>query len=299
MPEVTQSTGVTPQVAPAFQSLPPQQLSIPGINITSSGNILRPDTRIAQLIYSPSGYGKTRLAGGLDALTQKYCSGRRTLFIQVEAGEGGGAATIRDLDVPMYVPKDYTDLYKVLGLLRNDKSIAGIVLDSATELTTAYIKPAALKYPCKENSATRSIGIPTRSDYQTMGEMMSGVLRLLIGMTTDERQDYRKHLIVTAADMAREEDERVTYIGPALPGRMSKEAVQMFQQVGSITIKPQVVAGKRVNQRYLSFQGDGVRAMKDRYGIFPEQIALRAPDGGDGEDLTSIYEKYWLPALAV
>lgn len=297
MPEPTQTTVVNSVSFQENPTLEAKMPSITGITITSSRDILRPDTRIAQLIYSPSGYGKTRLAGGLDALTQKYCGGRRTLFIQVEAGEGGGAATIRDLDVPMYVPKDYTDLYKVLGLLRNDKSIAGIVLDSATELTTAYIKPAALKYPCKENVATRAIGIPTRSDYQTMGEMMSGVLRLLIGMTTDERTEYRKHLIVTAADMAREEDERVTYIGPALPGRMSKEAVQMFQQVGSLTIKPRVVNGKRENQRFLSFQGDGVRAMKDRYNIYPQEIGIRPPEGGDGEDIVSIYEKYWLPAL--
>lgn len=292
MPQEVQSNQ---QVAtPARQITVP---SIPGVKITNTDDILRKDTRICQLIWGASGYGKTNFAGGLDALTQKY-EGKRTLYIAVEAGEGGGAATIRHLSIPMYVPKDYTDMYKVLGLLRNDKSIGGIVFDSATEFTQAYIKPAALKYPAKENVASRAVGVPTRSDYQTMGEMMSGVLRLLLGMTTHEDPSYRKHLIVTAADMAREEDEKLVYVGPALPGRMAKEAVQMFNQCGSLSIKPQVVDGRRQNNRFLTFVGDGVRAGKDRYNIYPTEMQIRqnATDTV-GEDVLTLYEKYWLPAI--
>lgn len=265
------------------------------MTITSSGDILGPQTRLAQLLWAPSGYGKTYLAGQLDALTQKH-GGKRTLFVAVEAGEGGGGATIRNLNIPICVPKDYNDLYRILGLLRNDKSYGGVVFDSATELNTAFIKPAALKYPPKENSQTRAIGVPTRSDYQTMGEMMSGVLRLIMGFSTHPDLEYRKHIIVTAADMTREEEEKVTFIGPALPGRMAKEAVQLFNQVGTITIKPQVIGGKRENIRYLTFQGDGVKALKDRYSIYPGEMQLKGPSG-EGETLTSIFEKYWLPSI--
>lgn len=290
MPEPTQNTGVS-----ATTSRPVTPPSIPGVRITSTEDILRPDTRLCQLIWGPSGYGKTNFAGGLDALTQKY-EGKRTLYIAVEAGEGGGAATIRHLSIPMYVPKDYTDMYRVLGLLRNDKSIGGIVFDSATEFNQAYIKPAALKYPCRENVATRGVGVPTRSDFQTMGEMMSGVLRLLMGMTTHEDPNYRKHLIVTAADMVREEDDKVTYVGPALPGRMAKEATQMFNQVGEMFIRPQVVGGKRENLRYLNFDTDGVRAKKDRYKIYPGDMQLKQfADSPTGEDVLSMFEKYWKP----
>jgi hypothetical protein len=198
----------------------------------------------------------------------------------------------------MYVPKSYSDVYKLLGLLRNDKSIGGVVFDSATELSTAYIKPDALKYPCRENVATRSIGVPTRSDYQTMGEMMSGVFRLLLGFTTHEDPAYRKHLVVTAADQVKEDQDtqKVVFIGPALPGRMAKEATQMFNQVGSIGIKPTVVDGKRQNLRVLNFDGDGVRVMKDRWKIYPSDIPLRKDTAGAGEDLLTMYEKYWLPA---
>jgi hypothetical protein len=248
------------------------------------------------LVWAPSGYGKTELAGSLDDLTQKY-NGKRTLFIPVEPGEGGGAATIRKRDVPMYVPKDYSDFYRVLGLLRNDKSIGGIVLDSATEFAKMHVKPAALKYPARENVATRQAGIPTRSDYQTMGELMSQTLRLLLAMTTHENPEYRKHLIVTACDVTREEDDKVVFIGPDLPGRMAREAVQMFQQVVSLEIKSEVVDGKRVNSRYIVTSADGVKAIKDRLGILPERIKFRANPKADGDDILTLYERFYLPEM--
>lgn len=213
----------------------------------------------------------------------------------MEAGEGGGAATIRKLDIPMYVPKNYSDLYKLLGMLRNDKSIGGVVVDSATEMNSQYIKPESLKYPSRENSPTRLIGVSTRSDYQVMGELMSSVLRMLMGLTTHENPEYRKHLVVTAADMTREEDEKINWIGPALPGRMSREATQMFQQVFTMEVKPELVDGKRTLVRYLVTQGDGVRALKDRYGILPERLRLKASATDPlGEDLATLWEKYYI-----
>lgn len=286
------------QVLPVVQRpalIPPAP--IPGINVTSSGEILRPDSRLCTMIWSPAGWGKTELAGGLDDLTQATL-GKRTLYIAVEEGEGGGAATIRHRDIPMYVPKDYNDLYKILGLLRNDKSYGGIVLDSASECAKKHVKKAALGYPCRENTPTRGVGVATRSDYQVMGELMSQVLRAAIGLTTHENPDYRKHLIVTATDKTREEDERVVYIGPDLPGRMATESVQMFQQVFALEIKPEMVGGKRMNIRYLVTSADGVKAAKDRYKILPERIRIKAyPTDPDGEDILSIWNKWYIPAM--
>lgn len=271
--------------------------NIPGLTVTNSGNLLGPDTKIAQLIWAPAGYGKTYLAGQLDALTQKYGM-KRSLIIAVEQGEGGGAATLRKSNVPLYSPKDYNDLFKTLGTLRNDKAYGGIVLDSASELVKQYVRPTALKYPCRENVPTRAAGVPTRSDYQVMGELTSQIFRQLMGFTTHENPEYRKHLIITAADQTREEDERITWVGPDLPGRMSREAVQMFQQVGTITIKAEVVKGTRTNARFLTFAPDGVKALKDRYDIFPQEIRLSGPNSPEGETLVSIYEKYWLQSVA-
>ena len=247
------------------------------------------------MIWASSGAGKTNLGGSLDAMTQKY-RGKRSLYIPVEPAEGGGAATIRNLNIPMTVPKDYNDFYRVLGLLRNDKSIGGVVLDNASEFAKQYVKSAALKYPSRENSPTRSAGIATRSDYQVMGELMSQTLRALIALTTHENPDYRKDVIIMAADIQREEDEKITFIGPDLPGRMSREACQMFQQVGTIGIKTSVVDGKRVAGRYLTFAADGVKALKDRYDIYPSEIPLRKSPDSPGEDLLTMFEKWWLPA---
>lgn len=265
------------------------------MTLTSSQDILSPDTRLAWLIWAASGYGKTWLAGSLDELTQRV-NGKRTLYIPVEAGEGGGAATIRKLGIPMVIPKDYSELYKILGLLRNDKSIGGVVLDSSSEVAKVHVKTAALKYPSRENVATRGAGVATRSDFQVMGELMSQVLRACLALTTHENPEYRKHLIVTSADVTKEEDEKVTFIGPDLPGRMKSEAVQLFQQVGTIVIRPQVVGGKRELVRTLTFQGDGVKALKDRYEMFPAEMRLKGSTG-EGENVSTIWDKYWVPAV--
>lgn len=287
-----QQTAVPAQQAPRIIPLP----TLNGVSINSSRRILSKDSKLCLLVWAPSGYGKTKLAGSLDALTQKY-DGKRTLFVTVEEGEGGGAATLRNLDVPIVVPKDYNDAYRIMGLIRNDKSIGGVAFDSGSEFAKKHVKNAALKYPARENVATRQAGIPTRSDYQTMGELMSQVLRMLISYTTHEDPAYRKHVIVTAADMTREEDEKVVYVGPDLPGRMGREAVQMFQQAGTIGIKPQLVDGKRVLQRSLTFQGDGVKALKDRFDILPAEMQLRASPDQPGEDLLTMWEKYYIPNM--
>lgn len=271
------------------------QPSITGITFTNSDQILSRDSRLAWLLWGASGQGKTYLAGQLDELTQRHL-GKRTVYIPVEAGEGGGAATIRKLGVPMYIPKTYSELHKILGYLKNDKSVGGVVLDSSTEMYKQFIKPEALKYPCRENVATRTAGVPTRSDYQVLGELTSQMLRAFVALTTHENPEYRKHLIITAADSERQEDDKVNWIGPDLPGRMSREAVQMMQQVGTIKIKPQLIGGKRISTRQLTFTGNGVEALKDRYDVMPQEVQLAGP-GIEGETLISIWEKYFIPAM--
>jgi AAA domain len=266
----------------------------------SSKDILSKDSVLAWLIWAPSGYGKTALSGQLNDLTLKFLN-KPTLYIPLEASEGGGAATIRERDVPTVIPNNFSEMDKLTRLLYNDKSYGGVVVDSASELAKTIVKPAALQYPCRENTPTRALGVATRSDYQVMGELMGQLLRQLMKLTTHPDPSMRKHLIVTAAEQAREEDDKITWIGPDLPGRMSREAVQMFQQVGTIVIKPEVQQGKRTNVRVLNFSTDGVKQLKDRYKIFPTEMKLRntdlPPAEGTGEDLVSIYEKYWLGAI--
>jgi hypothetical protein len=268
--------------------------SIPGIDISPSTDILSADSRLAALLWAPSGYGKTYLGGQLDELTLKYL-GKHTLYIALEAGEGGGLATIRKKNVPITCPKDWGEFYKILGLLRNNREIGGIVVDTVTELGHNHSKKSALTYPARENIATRAVGIPTRSDYQTMGELVSQALHALLAMTTVKDPALRKHLLVLAADTQREEDDKLVYVGADLPGRMRDAASQMFQQVLSISVKPEVVGGKRQLVRYLLSQGDGVRRIKDRLNVLPAEVRLAGPGVEGGETLTSIWEKYYMP----
>jgi len=273
--------------------------SIPGLVITKSGKIVSPNTKLAMLCWAVPGLGKTNLAGSLDRLTQKFENGRRVLYIPVEASEGGGAVTIRKLNVPMFIPKDLNELMKALGSLRNDKEFAGVVLDSATEMVNQHVKPNALRYPARENTATRVAGVPNRSDYQVMGELTSQVFRQLLMMTTHHNPEYRKHVIVTATVREKEENERIAWRGSELPGRMAGEACAQFQVVGTIKTKTEVVGGKRQVARYLCTSTDGVEALKDRFELFPPEVKLckNYTYGSDGEDLCSIWEKYWIPAM--
>lgn len=273
--------------------------TIPGLTITSSAKIVSPNTKLAMLLWALSGMGKTNLAGSLDRLTQQFEQGRRVLYIPVELGEGGGAATIRKLGIPMFVPKDLSELMKALGSLYNDKQFAGVVLDSASELTKNHVKASALRYPPRENIETRKAGVPTRSDYQVMGELTSQVLRALLNLTTHPQPEYRKHVVVTALEKEREEGEQVVWRGPDLPGRMATEAAANFQLVGTIRAKTSVEAGKRTVSRYLLTSTNGVDALKDRFELMPPEIRLAKTysDGSDGEDLASLWEKYWYPAM--
>jgi hypothetical protein len=260
---------------------------------------IRPDTKLALLIYASPGMGKTSIAGSLDRLTQKF-DGKRTLYIPVEASELGGAATIRKLNLPMFRPDTFSELDKALGELRNDKTFGGIVLDSATEMVNQYIKSEALKYPPKENFATRGAGVPTRSDYQVIGELTSQIFRKLMLMTTHEKPEYRKHLIITATTKEIEDDSgRVAWRGPALPGRMAAEAAAMFQICATIKVKTEILEKKRIVSRYLCTSTDGLEAVKDRFEVFPPEVKIcrTYTNGGDGEDLCSLWEKYWIPQL--
>ena len=282
--------------------------AIRGLKIISSGGPrLKPDTKLAMLLSAPSGMGKTSLAGSLDRLTQVHEGGRRTLYIPLEASELGGAATIRHLDIPMFIPESLSDLNKALGALRNDKTFAGIVLDPAQELVHRFVQPTALKYPPKENHASRTLvevpgtGVPSRSDYQVIGELTAGIFNQLLQMTTHPDPALRKHLIVTATTKTEEDGDtgRVAWKGPNIPGRMGKEAAAMFQVCGTIRVKTTVVDKVRRTTRWLCTATDGIEALKDRFNLMPPEIQLCSTraEGVEGEDLCSIWEKYWMPAM--
>ena len=256
------------------------------------------------LLWAASGKGKTKLAGSLHRLTMKY-NGKPTLYIAVESGEGGGAATLRKIDSPLFVPNSMEELDRALASLRNDRTFGGVVLDSATEMVKKFVKTKALAYPGRDKgpvqSQLRTAGIPGRSDYQVMGELTRQVFQSLLNMSAVSDPALKKHILVTATDRTIEDDlGRMTFWGPDLPGAMAASAAAMFQISATIDIRPTVIGGTRLGVRWLITETDGPKALKDRFDVFPKEgTRLKLSDtDSEGLDLCDMWEKYWIPQIS-
>jgi hypothetical protein len=267
--------------------------SIGGIAVHNTSKLITPDTRMCVLCFCPSGFGKTTLGATLDKLTKEFMQ-KPSLFVAVEAGEGGGTMSLEGLGVDYVRPDTLNDFEKILSALSTDTTYGGVILDSATEHVKRFIQPYALTFPSREKMETRKAGVPERSDYQTMGEKVRQHFNYLINLTTHPDPKVRKHLLITALEKDRT-DERGTLISiqPDLPGAMAGTATAMFQTVLSIAIKPMVIPdpdnpgrSKRLNTRVIISDGDGVRHTKDRTKLFPT---------GSIPDLCEIYREQWLP----
>jgi hypothetical protein len=70
-----------------------------GIEVRNTRDLITEHTRLCVLGFSPTGYGKTTLGATLDRMTRRFF-GKPSLFIGVEAGEGGGAMSIQ-----LYLPR--------------------------------------------------------------------------------------------------------------------------------------------------------------------------------------------------
>ncbi len=280
-----------------------QNYALAGVQFTNTNQIISPDTKLAMLLWAASGKGKTKLAGSLHTLTTKY-NDKPTLYIAVESGEGGGAATLRKMKQPLFVPNSMEELDKVLAALKMDQTFGGVVLDSATEVVKKFVKTKALAYPGRDKgpvqSQLRSAGVPGRSDYQVMGELTRQLFQSLLNMSAVSDPRYKKHLIVTATDKTIENDLGVTtFWGPDLPGAMAGTAAAMFQISATIALKTSVENGARVTKRYLVTEPTGTEALKDRFEIFPKEGTLLKSGDEDvvGLDLADMWEKYWIPLM--
>jgi hypothetical protein len=238
----------------------------------------------------------TRLGATLHEMTLRTM-GKPTLFIAVEAGEGGGTMSIQDFDVPFVTPGSLNELERLAAELTTDRTYGGIVIDSATELVNRFIKPYALKFPSREKMATREAGVPEQSDYQTMAEKLREILNRFINITAAPDKTLRKHLYVTATEKEKTDRStgRITAIQPELPGAMAGAATAMMQTVGYIGVRQQVVDSPdkpgqklRVTSRVLLTDADGVRIAGDRTRGFPAEGPL---------DFVQIWDKYWWPRV--
>lgn len=281
-----------------------------GLPIQNTSNLVNENTRICMLCYQAAKYGKTTLAASLDTLTQ-YLMDKKTLFIPIEVGEGGGTMSIQDYGVDYIVPRSMSELDKLIATLAHDATYGGVVLDSASEYIHRFLKPYALKFnfPGANNYPTRALGVPARSDYQTMGEESRNFFNRLVGLTTTINpktnlpdDTLRKHVFVTALIREKtDNDGNLLRIGPDLPGAMMDAATAMFQTVATIDIAGKVVPDPanpkrttRIYERLLRTKGRGKEILGDRTRCFPSTFNL-TNDDNTPKGLLELWKEYWEP----
>jgi|SRR5579859_226805 len=271
------------------------------LQIRNTKDLLGPDTRLCALMWAKAKFGKTKWASALDKITKRWYNGP-TLFIAVEAADGGGTASIADQGVDYVEPTSYGEFQGIVAALQGDTKYKGVVVDNASDLVKRFIQPEALKLPYDKGNPpmSRAKGVPAQGDYQTMGEMLRTELNKLVNLTkktTDER--VRKHLVVTALEYEKtsRDGQTVLSVGPALPGQMADTATAMFQAVLTIDVEPRVVADPkdpkktvRVNERVVVCEADGKRILGDRLNVFPLKGQF---------DLEKVFEEYWIPKMGL
>lgn len=251
------------------------------------------------LVYAPPKRGKTTFGATINAFTKKHF-GKPSLFIAVEAGDGGGTMSIQDFDIDYVAPTSMEELNKIIASLATDTHYGGVVLDSATEYVNRFLKPYALRFPYTKGSpsATRLEGVPEQGDYQVMGERARIDFNKLINLTSHPDLNIRKHLLVTALEKEKQDrNGNLLEIRPDLPGAMSQAATAMFQTVAAITLRTTVEPDPkdpkkniRVTRRSLLTEAteENKRIVGDRTRRIPNESPM---------DFSEIYEKFWLPTF--
>lgn len=271
------------------------------MQVQNTRNVLSEDTRLCHLLMADGKYGKTTLAASLDAFT-RMTLGKPSIFIAVEQGEGGGTMSIQEAGVDYVTPATQSEFDAILSELATNTTYGGVVLDSGTEAINRIIKPYALTFPSREKHAVRTMGVPDRGDYQSMGEFMRQRVNRLIDLTVARDVRMRKHFVMTTRlrEKVDQDSGAVTFVGPDLPGALAQNIIGMFQTVSRIVSKAAVeeVGGRkvRVSRRVLLSRPDSVTPLGDRMKVFPEELELSNPDGSY-VGYPDIWTRYWLPRI--
>ncbi len=266
--------------------------SLGGVPVRNTANLITPDTKICVLVYAPGKFGKTTLGATLDKLTREVL-GKPSIFVAVEAADGGGTMSIQDFGVDFVQPTSLSELRAVAAGLETDTKYGGVILDNSTEVVKQFVQPYALKFASKMKDPRREAGVPARDDYQTMGEEMRKLLNRFVRLSAHPDLRIRKHLVVTALlkEKLDEDGKVVIRIQPDLPGAMADAATAMFQTVATIKIREKIVRGAdnkpmRTYERVLTTEGTGVWILGDRTHCFPAEGPL---------DLAAVWKDGFVP----
>lgn len=268
--------------------------AIAGVTVQRTSNLINENTRICNLNYAIPKSGKTTMAATMHNWCLKEYN-KPGLFVVFESAEGGGTTSVRDFDVPYMQPTDLKSTMAVLRALAGDTTYAAVFIDNLSDMVKNVVQPYALSFPSREHVATRSGGVPERSDYQTIAETTRQLLNLMIALTKGN-PNFRKHLIVNALrGEKRNSQGDLEYVGPDLPGQLREVGPAPFELVSRIDIKNIVVPSAdnpktNIRQKQYKFitSGDGIQCAGDRYKIFPAEGPA---------DWEILMEQYWKPVI--
>lgn len=273
-------------------------VSVGGIQVRNTKNLIGPNTKICSMIYAPAKRGKTVFGATLNKLTMKY-GGKPTLFIAMEPSDGGGTMSLRDEDIEYVMPSTMEELSRIVAGLASDTRYGGVVFDSATEYVNRFLKPYSLAFPMTKGTPApqRKAGVPDQTDYQTMGEQLRIDFNKLLNLTVHPDLKIRKHLLVTALEKEKytRDGKELVSIQPDLPGAMASVATSMFQTVGCIELrtkitpdpaKPGATRREIIRQLLTEASEENKRIVGDRTGCIPTGSPL---------DWLEIYERCWVP----
>lgn len=274
--------------------------TIGGIPIKSTRESFNKFSRMAGLVWSKTGVGKTTLMGTVDAMCQKYMEGKRALILACDQGDGSGTQSIRKLDVPFCEPKSLKDMNSLIAGVKLEKDIGAVIVDDGTSFSIEYVTPVALNFEQRkareDEKALRSAGVPARSDYQTIGELARQFVLSLINLSTfghpensPDQCELRKHVFMTAQERVKydQKGETIEYVGPAFPGSLPLVISTLFPLLFALKIGKEQGTGNTI--RYVQTSSDNPKELiKDRSGLFERHADA---------DILTWYEKYWLPEL--
>lgn len=246
------------------------------------------------MIYAHPKTGKTTMLATLHQWCMKEY-GKPLLVIAFEATDGGGVSAIQEADVPYVQPANLKEAEGLLRALQTDQNYAAVALDNLSDLVKNIVQPYALTFPSRENVATRSAGVPERSDYQTIGEKTRTILNLAIALTKTDIK-YRKHIIVNALrEEKRDNSGNLEVVGPDLPGALAKSGPALFELLATIEVGVKLIPSidnpkQMTRQKFYKFitSADGVKLLGDRYNVFPSDSVA---------DWNILMEEYWKPKV--
>jgi hypothetical protein len=208
---------------------------------------------INQLIYGPSGIGKTVLAGSASVVPEM----RPVIYLDVE----GGTLSLRERypDVERVRIKSVQDLTKVHhALATTDHGYKTVVLDSITETQqTGMHGPGGIMQAAIQKDSDRDPDLPGIGEYGKSTQMMRKIIRAF--------RDLPMNTIFTSLDRV----ERVKgreFIKPSLTAKLSDE-IAGFLDLVVYLYKKEGDDGE-VNRYLLSVATDTVTA-KDRTDKLP------------------------------